>query len=76
MAKIEKLDAESTVIYGPTVNYGGDELVTVLIVCCTVHLGRRKTIKLSEEPNTIMMHASALCYVVIFKQRIRSRYVE
>ncbi|KAF5764467.1 hypothetical protein HanRHA438_Chr00c35g0856041 [Helianthus annuus] len=32
--------------------------------------GSRKTIKLNEEPNTIMIHASALCYVEIFKQRI------
>ncbi|KAF5759038.1 hypothetical protein HanXRQr2_Chr16g0736371 [Helianthus annuus] len=38
--------------------------------------GCRKTIKLSEEPNTIKIHASALCHVVNFKQRIRSRYVE
>ncbi|KAM0033080.1 hypothetical protein Hdeb2414_s0016g00482081 [Helianthus debilis subsp. tardiflorus] len=30
-----------------------------------VHLGCRKTIKLSEEPNTIMIHASALCYAEI-----------
>ncbi|KAF5805959.1 hypothetical protein HanXRQr2_Chr05g0215561 [Helianthus annuus] len=39
-------------------------------------LGCRRTIKLSEEPNTIKIHASAHCNVVDFNQRIRSRFVE
>ncbi|KAJ0809564.1 hypothetical protein HanPI659440_Chr01g0016811 [Helianthus annuus] len=32
--------------------------------------GRQKTIKLNEEPNTIKIHASALCVVINFKRRI------
>ncbi|KAM0065478.1 hypothetical protein Hdeb2414_s0003g00115221 [Helianthus debilis subsp. tardiflorus] len=43
---------------------------------CRCTMGCRKTIKLNEEPNTIKIHASALCNVVNFKQRIRSRFVE
>ncbi|MFS7916108.1 hypothetical protein Hanom_Chr02g00173241 [Helianthus anomalus] len=37
---------------------------------CRYTMGCRKTIKLYEEPNTIKIHASALCNVVNFKTTI------
>ncbi|MFS8004986.1 hypothetical protein Hanom_Chr13g01232201 [Helianthus anomalus] len=42
---------------------------------CRYILGCRMTIKLVEEPNTIKLQASALCFVVIFKRRIHLLYV-
>ncbi|KAJ0942118.1 hypothetical protein HanPSC8_Chr03g0088081 [Helianthus annuus] len=53
-----------------TISFNYDVVADQIFPTHSGTFGCRKTVKLNEEPNTIKIHASALCIVINFKRRI------